>query len=256
MNLLLEKIQFFCKELGLNKILENYHSIAQECASKNLSHTEFLEKVLQEEHEGRQLRGQMMLCKMAGFPAIKTLENFDFEFAQGVPKKQIMEISSLAFIGRAENIIFLGPSGVGKTHLAIALGYLATKKNQKVKFLSASDLIVILETAHRQGTYKEILKRVIMSPKILIIDEIGYLPLNREQANYFFQAVANRYEKGSIILTSNLNFGQWDQAFAGDATLCAAMLDRLLHHSHIIQIQGDSYRLKQKKKAGIWDKKI
>ena len=157
----------------------------------------------------------------------------------------------MGFVERAENIVMLGPSGTGKTHLAIAYGYLATRRGWKVRFTTAADLIVMLETAVRQGRLKEVLQRTIGNPRLLIIDEIGYLPFAREQANLFFQVIARRYEKGSVILTSNLTFGSWDDAFAGDAVLTAAMLDRILHHATVVQISGESYRLKDKRRAGI-----
>lgn len=145
----------------------------------------------------------------------------------------------------------LGPSGVGKTHLAIALGYKAIMASTKVRFITAADLMLQLATAHNQGKLKTYLQRVVMSPKLLITDEIGYLPFGREEANLFFNVVAKRYERGSTLLTSNLPFSQWAGAFANDTTLTAAMLDRLLHHCHVIQISGESYRLKDKKKIGI-----
>jgi DNA replication protein DnaC len=255
MNLQNEKIQYLCEKLNLLGILENYHIISQEFAKKEETYCSFLETLLQIEQNIRDSRSRAMVTKIAGFPAIKTLDDFDFDFAKGVPKKKILELSSLSFIDRAENIILLGPSGVGKTHLAIALGYSCAQKSRRVKFISAHDLVVLMEKAYRQNQYKQAMKRIILAPKVLIIDEIGYLPLSREQANHFFQIIANRYEKGSIILTSNLNFGHWDKTFAGDASLCAAMLDRLLHHSHVIKIQGESYRLKNKKKAGILEMK-
>jgi DNA replication protein DnaC len=135
--------------------------------------------------------------------------------------------------------------------LAIALGYLATQHGHKVRFTTAADLVMTLETAQRQGRWKEALHRTVSIYKLLIIDEIGYLPLGREQANLFFQVVAKRYEKGATILTSNLTFGSWDHAFAGDPVLTAAMLDRLLHHSTVVSIQGESYRLKDKRRAGL-----
>lgn len=147
--------------------------------------------------------------------------------------------------------MLLGPSGIGKTHLAIALGYLAAQANIKTRFISAADLMVQLDIAHRQGRYKETMRRVVHHARLLIIDEIGYLPMEREQANHFFQVVANRYEKGSIIVTSNFTFGQWDTTLAHDKVLTAAMLDRLLHHAHVVQCRGESFRLKDKKKAGI-----
>mgnify|MGYP006293076143 FL=1 len=149
----------------------------------------------------------------------------------------------------------LGPSGVGKTHLAIALGYLATQRGWKVRFTTAADLVLLLETAQRQGRLKEVLHRAVNTYRLLIIDEIGYLPMGREQANLFFQVVSKRYERGAMILTSNLTFGSWDQAFAGEAVLTAAMLDRLLHHATVVQISGESYRLKDKRRAGVMDKR-
>jgi DNA replication protein DnaC len=191
-----------------------------------------------------------MLTRTAGFPAQKTLESYDFAFATGAPRVQIQELASLSLVERAENVVLLGPSGTGKTHPAIAFGLIA-HKGWKVRFLSAADLVIALEAAQRQGRMKEVMHRTVAMPKLLIIDEIGYLPFGREQANLFFQAVAKRYEKGSMILTSNLAFGSWDEAFAGDAVLTAAMLDRVLHHATVVQITGESYRLKDKRRAGI-----
>ncbi len=147
--------------------------------------------------------------------------------------------------------MLLGPSGTGKTHLAIALGFLAAQRGWKVRFTSAADLMLAMETAQRQNRLKDFVHRVIAMPKLLIIDEIGYLPFGREQANLFFQVIARRCEKGSLVLTSNLGFGSWDEAFAGDAVLTAAMLDRILHHAAVVQITGESYRLKDKRRAGI-----
>ena len=151
--------------------------------------------------------------------------------------------------------MLLGPSGTGKTHIAVALGYAATQAGIKVRFITAADLLMILTTAHRQNQLGEALKRFVNPYRLLIIDEIGYLPMSREQANLFFQVIAKRYERGSLIVTSNLPFGQWDQTFADDATLTAAMLDRLLHHAHVVPIQGDSFRLRDKRRAGLMMKK-
>lgn len=246
-----DRLEKLCEALSLNRVALQYATIADEAAKNQLSFTDYLETLLVEEVESRQNRHREMLVKLAGFPAIKTLDDYDFKFAVGAPKKLIQELTSLSFIERHENIILLGPSGVGKTHLAISIGYLAAQRLIKTRFIAASDLMLQLTVAHRQGKLTEFIKRNIMAPKLLIIDEIGYLPFGREEANHFFQVIAKRYETGSVIVTSNLTFGQWHNAFAQDATLTAAMLDRLLHHSHLIQIQGESYRLKDKRKAGV-----
>lgn len=245
------RIMRLCEQLKLMAVAEQYSNLAQESVKQEHSLSDFLESLLIVEQAQRQARSCSILSRMAGFPAIKTLEMFDFKFAVGISEKQIKNLASLAFIERQENVIFLGPSGVGKTHLAIALGHLATKAGIKTRFITAADLMLFMETAYRQGRYKEVMSRAVLHPKLLIIDEIGYLPLSREQANHFFQVIAARYERGSILVTSNLTFSQWDTTFADDKVLTAAMLDRLLHHSHIVQVKGNSYRLKDKRKAGI-----
>ena len=193
---------------------------------------------------------------MAGFPAIKTLEQFQFDLIGPVQRQRVKDLSSMAFLKRQENIVLLGPSGVGKTQIALALGYLATQARFRTRFFSAADLIMQLETAQRQNRYHEVVKRMVLHPSLLIIDEIGYLPFSKVQASLFFQVVAKRYEKGAMILTSNLPFSQWDQAFSTYRTLTAAMLDRILHHAHIVQIQGESYRLREKRKAGIFQSTV
>ena len=251
-NLQHERITVLATELRLLAVPDLYGPIAQNAATrKDASYADFLEDVLRAERAARHIRSRDMLTKMAGFPALKSLETYDFAFAAGAPRQQIQELATLGFVERAENIVMLGPSGTGKTHLAIAFGLLAAQKGWKVRFTSAADLIITLEAAHRQGRFKEVMHRIVAAPKLLIIDEIGYLPFGREQASLFFQVVARRYEKGSLILTSNLAFGSWDDAFASDAVLTAAMLDRILHHATVVQIAGESYRLKDKRRAGI-----
>jgi DNA replication protein DnaC len=225
--------------------------LADRCAGQNATLADFLEAVLQVEMDARMRRTREMLLKMAGLPAIKHFDDYDFRFATGAPRKQLQELTSLAFIERAENIVLLGPSGVGKSHLAISLAYQAIQRGIKVRFMTAADLMLQLATAKKQDRLEAYLKRSILSPKLLVIDEIGYLPFGRAEANLFFNVIAKRYEVGSVMVTSNLPFSQWSTAFAEDQTLTAALLDRLLHHAHIVQISGNSYRLKGKKTAGI-----
>ena len=171
--------------------------------------------------------------------------------AKGVKKSQVEELAGLGFVERHENVVLIGPSGVGKTHLAIALGYRAAQAGIKTRVMTAADLLLVLTTAYLQNNLKSVMNRTIKAYRLLIIDEIGYLPMNREQANLFFQVIAALYEKGSLIVTSNLPFGQWGTRFAQDATLTAALLDRLLHHAHIVPIVGQSYRLKHQRQAGM-----
>jgi len=251
-----ERIRSLCEQLKFHAIAEVYADLADTAVREESSYIDYLEQVLKAEDDVRQARSRQTLAKLAGFPAIKTMDDYDFSFATGAPEQRLRELASMAFLQRKENVILLGPSGTGKTHLAIALGYLATQCGVKVRFITAADLMLQLESAQRQGRYKDVMKRSVLGPRLLVIDEIGYLPFSDTQANLFFQVIAKRYETGSVILTSNLSFGEWDKAFGGNTALTSAMLDRLLHHAHVIQIRGDSYRLKDKRRAGIIGQQI
>lgn len=255
MNLQHDRIRALCASLKLDQVASAWPALAARAAEQDASLADFLEQLLSSEQDARHERTRQTLLNLATLPAIKTLEQYDFTFATGAPRAQVQELASLSFIERAENVVLLGPSGVGKSHLAVALAYRAVMAGIKTRFITAADLMLQLATAHQQGRLKQYFNRAVLGPKLLVVDEIGYLPFGRDEANLFFNVVAKRYERGSMVLTSNLPFTQWASAFADDQTLTAAMLDRLLHHAHIVQISGDSYRLKDKRKAGATPRK-
>jgi DNA replication protein DnaC len=250
MSLVSERIAQHCRRLKLLHIATEWPTIAEASAKSEDSLADFLDKLLGTECTAREQRTREAMLKLATLPAIKTLEAFDFAFASAAPRKQIMELGGLAFIERHENIVLLGPSGVGKTHIASALALKATQAGMKTRFITAADMMIQLALAKAQGRITEYMNRAVIGPRLLVIDELGYLPFGREEANLFFHVVAKRYERSSTIVTSNLPFAQWATTLADDATLTAALLDRLLHHVHIVQINGHSYRLKDRKKAG------
>lgn len=250
MNLQHQRIAALCEQLKMACLASEWPALAQQAAQDEASFADFMEKLLQCESAAREQRKRSTLMKLATMPTVKTLEQFDWTAGSGAPKAQIQELAHLAFVERAENVVLLGPSGVGKTHMALALAHRAVMAGHKVRFISAADMMLQLAAAKAQGRLKEYFNRAVLGPRLLVVDEIGYLPFGRDEATLFFNLVAKRYERGSMVLTSNLPFTQWASAFADDQTLTAAMLDRLLHHAHIVQITGESYRLKDKRRAG------
>jgi DNA replication protein DnaC len=221
-----QHIEQLCQQLKLDTMANVYPQLATQAVSHPLTFADFFEGLLKSEVSARQRRSRQRLCQMAGFPAIKTLEPFDFAAVHGVAKKNVQELSGLAWMERAENLVLLRPSGVGKTHLAISLGYLATQAGMKTRFIAAADLRVAMAAAQRQDRLTEFMHCNVTAPRRLIIDEMGYLPLEHDPANLFFQVMDKRYEKAALRMTSNLPFGQWDHAFANDTPLTAAMRNR------------------------------
>ncbi|MCW3491685.1 IS21-like element helper ATPase IstB [Dethiobacter alkaliphilus] len=237
--------------LNLPHMAAVYDHHAEEASRDSISYLEFLDKLLWAEIEAKKARATSTNLKLAKLPYVKTLDSFDFEFQPSANQRKVNELKTLAFVERSENVVFLGPPGVGKTHLAVGLAVEAIRNGHTAYFLSAHELISMIRENIESGRIHRKLK-ALNKPGILIIDEVGYAAMEDEVANYFFQIVSNRYEKGSIILTSNKSYGSWGDVF-GNNVVATAILDRLLHHSTTINIKGDSYRIKEKKKAGFYD---
>lgn len=235
------------KRLKLTSMAQRYKIVAQEAAKKNLSHVEYLQLLVEEEVAGKQERLIQMRIKQAKFPVIKTIEDFDFDFPRKINKSKVLRLFDLDFIGRNENTIFMSPAGCGKTHLAIALGYKACQAGYRVLFTTGINLVNQLTASLSDASFLMCMRR-FSKPALLILDELGFLPLDKKGADLLFQVVSSRYECGSIVLTTNLPFKNWGKIFNDDITLASAVADRLVHHSEVIQIEGDSYRVKNRSK--------
>jgi DNA replication protein DnaC len=237
------------QRLRLRSAADRLEAMLADAARKEPTYLDFLDGLLREELDAKQKRRVTMGIKIAHFPVVKTFEEFDFKFQPSLDAKLVRELATGHFIAQAENVLLFGPPGVGKTHVAIALGRSAIEAGHSVLFVTATALLAALSKAHAEGHFGDQLT-FFAKPKLLIVDELGYLPLERATANLFFQLVAKRYERGSILLTTNQQVTEWGHVF-GDETIAAAILDRLLHHSHTLVIKGESYRLKAKKRAGL-----
>lgn len=246
-----DRVQSYLSRLKLTRIADQLDPLAEQAARDSWTYVEFLDHLLEAEVSARYARDVAMKTKLAHLPFLKTLDEFDFAFQPSINDRQIRELATVRFIANGENVLLLGPPGVGKTHLAIALGMTAIAQSISVYFLTVADL---LEMLHRDAQEDRLTHRLrtLCKPKLLILDEMGYFPLDRMAAQFLFQLVSRRYLKGSIILTSNKSYGEWGDIFA-DQVLATAILDRLLHHSTTINIRGHSYRLRDKRKSGVFN---
>jgi len=238
------EVAFLTRALKAPTLRESVERLAERARAESWTHEEFLVACLQREVAARESHGGEGRIRAARFPARKSLEEFDFEHARTLKRDIIAHLGTLDFVTARENVVFLGPPGTGKTHLAIGLGIRAAQAGHRVLFATASQWVDRLAGAHAAGRLQAELARLARYP-LLVIDEVGYIPFEPEAANLFFQLVSGRYERASLIVTSNKPFGRWGEVF-GDDTVAAAMIDRLVHHADVIALKGDSYRLKDR----------
>jgi DNA replication protein DnaC len=234
------------KLTGMARILD---SAIQRWSKGDKDVLTLIEELISAEENEREHKRYESALKWSGFPYYKRIEEFDFSFQPSIDKRQIKELETMRFLYDKENVVFLGPPGVGKTHLAVGLGIRAIEEGKRCYFVNAITLVDKLKKAFADRSLQKHM-RFYRSIDLLIIDELGYLPLDGEGAKLFFELIAQRYEKKSIILTSNRGFTEWDKIFS-DEVIATAILDRLLHHCTIVNIRGKSYRLKEKKKEGL-----
>lgn len=232
-------------DLGIHKMQDHLDYYINLVNQGQKSFSEALEELIEIEKKNNQIRAENACVKTANFPFLKTMDDFEFDFQPGINKKELLELNSLGFIDKQENILFVGTSGVGKTHLATAIGITCARARYSTYFVSFDNLMTQLKKAHMENRLESRMK-FFARYKVLIIDELGYMPIDSDAANLFFQLIARRYEKHCTIITTNMPFSKWGEIF-GSPTLANAVLDRLLHHSTVISIKGPSYRLKEKR---------
>jgi len=236
-------IQMLLKQFKLPDMNDRYDEEIQAAIENKLSYREFLYKLLKVEEDGKMERLRLRNIKNAHFDSLKTMDDFDFSFPESINQSKIQDFETLSFMDKKENLVFVGPPGVGKSHLVTSIGIKACEHGKTVLFVNAIDLMNDLHKARTEGTLKQNLIK-LSKVNLLIIDEVGYLKMDKENESIFFQLIRQRYEKSSLIITTNLTFNRWDEVFTSELA-ATAILDRLLHHSHVISITGDSYRVKR-----------
>jgi DNA replication protein DnaC len=244
-----ERVFAALKRLQLTHLRETLAAVLSQAAREEWTYLEFLDQVLRREVDAKQGKRIRMGMQIAHFPCVRAIEGFDFAFQPTADERLIRELSTGTFIAHGENILIFGPPGVGKSHLAIGLGRKIVEQGHSVRFTTATALLAALGKAETEGGLSDKLMEYC-KPRLLIIDELGYLPFERRAAHLFFQLVNRRYEKGSLLVTTNQRVSDWGIVF-GDEVLATAILDRLLHHSHTLLITGESYRLREKRKSGL-----